>query len=480
MLNLFLELFSWRAVLDILLITLGLFFIYATLKRLGTWKMLITVFLIGSVYGIAKLLDLDGLIWFYSNVSQVAMIGFVILFQPEIRKLFESVLVPRRRHMRRQTDTLPALITEAANLLSKQNRGALIVIPGRELIDGYLAGGQMLNAVFSVPLLLSIFDPHSPGHDGAIIIEKGKVQQFGVRLPLSSSDTLPKEYGTRHYAAAGLSEATDALVIAVSEERGVITVFKNGKGDIQTSPEQLIDVINRHWLTNRSLFVPVAKRRGLSPWIEILASFLIASGFWYSVVIGEAEIHEKFITIPIEYTGTPQDLALTGEKTSEVKVHLVGPKSNLVETGDMRVRVDLSKARPGKQQITVTADKINLSKRVKLLDAQPTSLSLELVHMVEQDIAVNAQLVGKLQDSLRIVSVSIIPDKIKSVIRSSDARSGDLVLMTTPIYLENIRTSTTIFGKIVAPPRIQPSDKKWPDVEVQIKVEKRRPAKPIS
>ncbi|NQU65904.1 MAG: DNA integrity scanning protein DisA nucleotide-binding domain protein [SAR324 cluster bacterium] len=277
--------------------------------------------------------------------------------------------------------------------------------------------------------------------------------------------------------AAGLSEVTDALVIAISEERGVITAFRRGKGVPQAAKEQLLALIHEHWQNNGAFLTPVSKGRRFYQWAEIAASFLIASAVWYSVVIGEAEIHEKVVTIPIEYIATPKDYSLIGEKPFEIKVHLLGPKSNLLETGNFRAKIDLSKAQPGKHRVTITADNINLGKRVKLLDTQPSSLSLELVQMVEKDIVVTPQLIGKLQNALRIVSVEVIPGKIRALVRSSHVIKGDLMLTTTPVYLENIKSSTTIYGKIVASPRIQPVDKKWPDVEVQIKIDKKRTPK---
>ena len=474
MINLFSELLSWRAVLDVLLISLALFFIYTTIRRLGTWKILIGVLLAFGIYFIAKALDLSGIVWFYSNVSQVAVIGFIVLFQPEIRKLFESALSPRRRDSGQKDQTLAGLISEAINILAQKNHGALIVLTGKESVDGYLAGGQVLKAEISLPLILSIFDPHSPGHDGAMTIENGKIVRFGARLPISSNDKLPKDYGTRHFAAAGMSEATDALVIAVSEERGTITLFSQGKRDVQKSSGQTATAINRHWQNTRSLLAPVDKGKRATLGTAIAGSLIIACAIWYAVVVGETEIREKVVTIPVEYIRTPKDLALIGDKLSEVKVHLVGPKSSLENIDEFRVKIDLSKATPGKQKLTITADNINLGKKVKLVDAQPSNLSMELVQILERELAVKPQWVGKIPNSLKIISVNISPSRIRALVRSDSFKESTVVLRTTPIYLENIRSTTTIYSKIIVPPSIQPADGKWPDVEVQIKLARKK------
>lgn len=467
------EFISWRAVLDILLISLGLFFAYSTLRRLGTWKILIGILVAAGIFFIARFLDLDGIIWFYSNVSQVALIGFIVLFQPEIRKLFERAMSPRRRDIVQKDGKLVMMISEAVDILARQKRGALIVLPGKESLAEHLGGGQSLGAEISLPLIQSIFDPHSPGHDGAIIIENGKIARFGVRLPISSSEKLSKDFGTRHYAAAGLSEVTDALVIAVSEERGTVTVFSGGKGEPQNAVAGLEHVLKEHGQQTQSFFTPVEHRRRFYPWPEVAASFLIACGLWYTVVVGEAEIREKVVTIPIEYIGTPKELALSGNTPSDVRIHLVGPKSNLINIEDLRVKINLSKAVSGKQNYVITADNINLGKKVKLVDAQPSSLRLDLVELVERELIIKPQLVGRLSSALKIDSITITPSKVRALVRSSGISNEELVLFTTPIFLDNIKTTTEIFSKVIIPPRVQPVDRKWPDVEIRIKIVKR-------
>lgn len=465
-------LLSWRSVIDIVLITIGLFLIYNTLKKLGTWKILSGVALVAAIYLLATLLELDGIVWFYQNVSQVALIGFIVVFQPEIRKLFEATVLPRRSMIKNQASNLAGEISEVVHSMAKQKTGALIVIPGKEPIDRHLAGGQSLNADFSAHLVLSIFDPHSPGHDGAIIIENGKISRFGMRLPISSSCILGKECGTRHYAAAGLSDVTDALVIVVSEERGTITAFKNSEGVVQSSNSQLNMTINNHWKSASSFLPQSTTGRRVFPWAEAAVSFMLALGFWYLIVVGETEIQEKVVTIPVEYSGTPKELILTGDKLSEVKVHLVGPKSGMANLNDYRVRVDLSAAQSGRQKFTITEDHINLAKKVKLLDVTPSVVPLELVRMVEKEVVIQAQLVGKLPPSLKLVSIEVMPQKLKALVKESDSKSQNLVLATTPIYLENIKSDTVIQTKIIVSPRFQHVDKKWPDVDVHIKVVK--------
>jgi DNA integrity scanning protein DisA with diadenylate cyclase activity len=195
------EFLSWRSALDILLIAAGLFFLYRTLLRLGTWKIMAGILLALVVFILASALQLKGIEWIYHNVSNVAVLGLIIIFQPELRKILEkAVSVSTSRHKDQDT-ALYSLAGEALVKLAQERCGAIIVFPGNEPLNSKISGGYQLNAVPSLPLIFSIFDANSPGHDGAVIIENGKLTRFGVRLPMSQSARLSEEYGTRHHAA---------------------------------------------------------------------------------------------------------------------------------------------------------------------------------------------------------------------------------------------------------------------------------------
>ena len=120
-------------------------------------------------------------------------------------------------------------------------------LPGREPVNEWLSGGFALNGTPSEPLIMSIFDPGSPGHDGAVVLHNGSFTMFGVRLPISQSTRLGEEYGTRHHAAMGMSEQSDALVIVVSEERGRVSLFKRGEMTPAADAAAVSRAIVDHW-----------------------------------------------------------------------------------------------------------------------------------------------------------------------------------------------------------------------------------------
>ncbi|KPJ79141.1 MAG: hypothetical protein AMJ54_00320 [Deltaproteobacteria bacterium SG8_13] len=470
------QLLTWRAVIDILLVAAGLYVLYRTLLGLGTWKMVTGIFIAIVFFLVANLLDLRGIEWVFSNISQVAVIAIIIIFQPEIRKLLERTASIRRARIGKYSEEFVQMLSEAILAMARKRQGAIVVLPGKDPIEEWLSGGYPLDAKVSIPLILSIFDPNSPGHDGAMIAEKGRFTRFGVRLPLSQRSTLTDDYGTRHHAAMGLAERSDAMAIVVSEERGTVSVFLNGQMQPVAGGEDLLRLISAHWKDTASS--PIEWQKGRPRWpvfSQILASLVVAVLFYSSLIIAQGEVLEKVVTVPVEYTASPAHLVLAGDKAKEVRLHLSGPKSDLdsVNPDQVNVKIDLSKAVAGKQAFLITQDNIKLPRHVLLLDVVPHSIELELTEILEHEIPIKPQLVGKLPAGLKIASIEVTPAMLKVLSPVTQQKEVAASIITTPIYLESITDDTQIYCKIIAPPSIQPVDKRWPDVQVTIRIKRR-------
>ncbi len=468
-----LEFLSWRAILDILLIAAGLFFLYRTLLRLGTWKIMAGILMALVVFILANALNLKGIEWIYHNVSNVAVLGLIIIFQPELRKVLEkAVSVPPHRLKDRDT-TLQTLIGEALMKLAQERCGAILVFPGREPITEKISGGYQLNAVPSLPLILSIFDPNSPGHDGAVIIEGSKLTQFGVRLPMSQSARLSEEYGTRHHAAMGLAEQTDSLALVVSEERGKVTAFANGEMRPMRSADDITRTIVSHQremgLLSRESAPKIRKRTIL----QIAASLIIAIVFWSTLMVAQREVVERVLPVNIDYTTPADDLVLVGEKPNEVKLYLSGPKSEIdsLASHPPSVKIDLSKMAKGSQTIIITSENLRLPKGITLLDTSPQQLKLTLAAVVEKNVPITPQILGKLPGNLKIKKITVNPETVLVTIPVTKDDKNNTEVLTTPIYLESISTDSKLFCKVIARPSIQPVAKRWPDVEVMIELQ---------
>ena len=465
--------FDWRALVDILLMSAGLFFLYRTLQRLGTWGIAAGILVAMFVYFLASILDLKGIEWILGNLSQVAVIALIIIFQPELRKIFERAASVRGSKRVGSGNTLIGLLIDALWDLAEKRQGAIVVLPGKEPIQEWISGGYQMDALPSTPLIMSIFDPHSAGHDGAVIVSGGRLSQFGVRLPVSQSDRLSEVYGTRHHAGMGLAEQSDALVLVVSEERGKISVFKEGQMHSMDNQEQLVSAITDHWRKTDTYSLELTRKNlGWRTIVQMSASLGLALFFWSTLIIAQGEMLEKVVTVPVEFTASPANLVLVGDKDKDVQLHLSGPKSDLdaINPAELRVKIDLSKAVSGKQSFVITAENIRLPRKISLLDVVPSDIDLTLAEIVEHDVFIQPQLLGKLPANRKIQSMEVIPPKVK--VSSPAETNKDMIvsLFTTPIYLESIYSTTSIFCKIIAPPSIQPVEKRWPDVEVVITV----------
>lgn len=467
------EAFTWRVIVDILLMAAGLFFLYRTLLRLGTWKIVAGVLVAMFVFFVASLLDLRSIEWVYSNLSGVALIALIVIFQPELRKFFERAASVRRAHVGDAGEEMSRILVDAIWKLAIQRQGAIVVFPGKEPIQEWLSGGYPLEAKPSFPLFMSIFDPNSPGHDGALIVENGRFSRFSARLPVSQSARLSEDYGTRHHAAMGLAERSDALVIVVSEERGRVSLFLDGHMRQVNHRDEIAQAIALHWKNTATY--PIEMLKGIKRWpvfVQMIASLGLATLFWSTLIVAQGEILEKFVTAPVEYTTPSPNLILVGDKEKMVGLHLGGARADLdaLNPSQLSIKIDLSKAVPGKQSFLITAENIRLPRKIKLLDVVPPSVDLNLAEIVEQEITVKPQLIGKLPGGVKIRSVEVKPEKVKVLSPAADRKGTPVNIITTPIYLESIQKDTIIYCKVIAPPAVQPIDKRWPDVEVSIAI----------
>lgn len=462
---------DWRAPLEILLIALGLYFLYRNLSAMGAWKIVMGILIGLGVYAVARLLGLTGIEWVLSHFSGVALIALIVLFQPEIRRLFERAVSFRRAGHRAERPGLTALLTDALFDLARRKWGAIVVIPGRESLTTWTSRGIALDATPSFPLLISIFDPTSPGHDGAAVVENEKLTAFGVRLPLSARGKLPAHHGTRHHAALGLSEVTDALVLVVSEERQTISAFVTGQRRRIGSKEQLAKVIDDQWERTLGGTAPgrAASQRRIAS-VPLLGSLLVATLFWLSIVPHRGEQVEVTFQVPVEYAAAP-DLTLVGERVDQARILVAGAADDLsrVDPSLLRVRVDLSTVEAGQQLVPLILGGVELPRGVRLVDIEPPSLALDLRPLVEMRMPIRAQLVGVPRSGFRVDQVEVQPRSLRVMVPEGGPDIPEEIL-TEPIRLTGVSGPTRVISRLVAPSGIRPVGGSWPDVEVRLTV----------
>ena len=218
-------------IIDIFLVTWIFFKVYQYFKETRAGQMLIGLIILLISSFIFNSLDLVAMSWLLNQFQTVWVVAFVILFQPEIRRLLIYVGQTRffQTIFRMGTSRSLESIVEASLHMSEKRWGALIVIQRETGLRSYKEAGIQLKAEVSTPLLLSIFNPNSSMHDGAVILQNTLIEAAGCILPLTESQMVSPEMGTRHRAALGITEESDALVVVISEERGTISIAENGR-----------------------------------------------------------------------------------------------------------------------------------------------------------------------------------------------------------------------------------------------------------
>ncbi|MBN1560341.1 diadenylate cyclase CdaA [candidate division KSB1 bacterium] len=223
--------FTVMDALDIAVMSYIIYRLYKFLRGSRGVQMLVGLGIILIATGLTPLFQMKGMTWVFENLRTIWLVAFVILFQPEIRRLLiyigQSRLV--RFFVKVSGSKVIDQVVEAAVELCDIGYGALIVMARETGLRTIIESGTLLQAEVSSALIVSLFNPRSPLHDGAIIIQDDLIEAAKCLLPINEENFSHIEYGTRHKAALTLSEETDAMVIVVSEERGKISVAIGGK-----------------------------------------------------------------------------------------------------------------------------------------------------------------------------------------------------------------------------------------------------------
>lgn len=234
---------------DILVISVIIYYIILLVKETRAEQLIKGFLAILILAQLSDWLNLYTVNWLMSNILTAGLILVIVVFQPELRRAFERLgrsqgwLLSFVNSDDIGYGTQIDEIVRAALSLSRQKIGALIVMEGQTGLNDLLESGTEIEGIVSAELLINIFIPNTPLHDGAVVIKGSKVRAAGVFLPLTQNNNLSKELGTRHRAALGISERSDALVLVVSEETGLISVCRDGKIARRLDEETLKSVL---------------------------------------------------------------------------------------------------------------------------------------------------------------------------------------------------------------------------------------------
>lgn len=243
-------------IIDIVLVAIILYELYRLIKGTAAFSIFIGIFFIYLFWLVVKALNMELISTILGQVIGVGVIALIIVFQQEVRRFLLAI---GNRYIRRNkfslekyfpadsldqtTNQIVEELVRASEAMAQSHTGALIVIGRTSLLDVYTEGGEIINATITAELIKTIFYKGSPLHDGAVLIQNGKIFAARCPLPVTDQTNLPPYYGMRHRAAIGLTEQADALVIIVSEERGMMSVADEGKIQSNLTPNELRHIL---------------------------------------------------------------------------------------------------------------------------------------------------------------------------------------------------------------------------------------------
>lgn len=236
----------FRILLEIAILTFAFYRFYMAISDTKATQVIGIILVLGFVFFLSKALELEVIITLMKALLVPFAMMLVVFYHPELRRALSSSMISKKRFFRignqnsgEQIDS----ILNACNILVEKKRGALIVFPRHTDIKPILDSGTRLNADLSSALILTIFDHDTPLHDGACVVQGGKITYASCYLPLSENHNIKATFGTRHRAALGLTESSDAVVIVVSEENGAISLAYNANINYNLEPEQIKDIL---------------------------------------------------------------------------------------------------------------------------------------------------------------------------------------------------------------------------------------------
>ncbi len=249
-------------VLDVLIVSFLVYYVIAFVRQRRAGKLALGIFAILLVMWVSDFAGLNALNFILETLFDVGLIALIVIFQPELRSALEK-MGGNFRNLKNITEGQESrdekMIEEiclAAESLSQSRTGALIVLERSTRLGDEIRTGVELDAAVNHRLIQNVFFNNAPLHDGAMVIREGRIHACGCFLPLTGNPNLPNELGTRHRAALGISEISDAFVVVISEETGSISVVKNGEIDRNINPRVL-----RHRLTNELGVLKEKKKR---------------------------------------------------------------------------------------------------------------------------------------------------------------------------------------------------------------------------
>jgi len=452
----------WQDIIDILLNSYILFRLYVLFRETYVFRVLTGLALLWIFQRIAVFFGLILTSWVLQGITAVAALIIIIVFRNEIRSVLQAKNLKAILwgFPQKIVPTTIQIIVDSVNALSKRHTGALIVLPAKEDLKDMVHSGIPLRGLVSKEMLTSIFWGDNPVHDGAAIIEGDRIAEVGVILPLSYRSDLPSHYGTRHRAAFGLAETTDALIVVVSEETGKVLVAKDSNIEEIHGDTDLIKILQEHMGVYEEEN-GYQQKENFKISIAAIVSVFFITGMWFSFSKGL----DSLITleIPAEYTKRDPRFEIVNASVHTVRLDIAGSGALIksIQPDQVQVKLDLGNAVVGQNIFSITQENITLPPGIFLRKVVPSVIEVTLDETIKREIPVQIDWVGELPKGLVLSEIFFDPEKIE-VIGGKRILENLSTIYTEKVHLESIKTSGTMFANLALTPaalKIAPGSK---------------------
>lgn len=458
----FLASMRWQDFIDISLNSYILFRFYVLFRGTNVFRVLIGMTVLWFFQRIAISLGLIVTSWVVQGIVAVGAIIIIVVFRNEIRRVLQaknlkSILWGLSS---KSAITPTEIIVDSVFEMAHRKCGALIVFPGKEDLSDAVQGGIPWKGVITREMITSVFWQDNPVHDGAAIVQGDQISIVGAILPLSQRDDLPSYYGTRHRAALGLAEATDALVIVISEERGDVLVAKGNRLREIRQKRTLEQNIQEH-LGTAAVKKGIVRKGSLEIVAAALLSLVFITGIWFSVSRGQDTLVS--LDIPVDYTNRPAGTEIVDTSVKSISLVLKGSGALVksVTPDQISVRLDLSKAVIGPNSFSITPENVSLPPGIVLREATPAVIDVILDETIKKQLPVQVDWAGKLPPELILLDFTMTPQTVE-VIGGKRILEKITTVYTEKVPLDNLSGKGEITAKLVLNPaslKIAPGSK---------------------
>jgi diadenylate cyclase len=371
---------GWQNAIDFLVLAVTLYLVLAWAKDARALRIVLAIAGLHAAALLARHYELIITGWVLEGAALVVILLLVVLFQPELRRAVMR-LDTRLRVWTKRTAVLESAydaVGVAAFSMARSRTGALIVFAREQSLHELVDGGVALGAEITPEIIQAIFQKPSPLHDGAVLIEGDRITRANVVLPLTQRPGVPKAFGTRHRAAMGLAERSDAIVLVVSEEHGEVRLVRGRGIRSMASSAELLEALLGASRRQPAGFL-IRLRRALTSRIRLkLAAVGLAAVIWSMSFLTSAVV--RIVSVPVEFSNLPPGMEITASSGDTLEVELRGSAwlINTLDLSGLVARFDLAGAHQGLQVIGVRPGAVELPPGVFADWMVPSALSVRI------------------------------------------------------------------------------------------------------